>query len=218
MKMILIGLITSVILVGGFGYLESNNELNHESISYKETNNLNNTLEFNLCKATKKDECTKKIQKKKGKIFYGKKDIKDNNSEKDAKKYNKINKKVKNNEQKKTNSKSKNKKNKSKNENTKKKVNINKKDETTKNVIEYKVNKTKIAEMKKIINSNPSSDMTKFGYNIVVDSSIVNNTNEFTYTEKRVKSKMTNKFGTIRIYARDYYFNGEYISTQCFII
>lgn len=217
MKIILIGLITSVILAGGFWYLKSNNDLNYESVSYKGINNLNNTVELNLCNATKKDECrTTKIKKKKEKIVYSKKDTKDNNRKEDTIKNNKTNKKVKNNEQKKTNSKSKN--NKSKNENTKEKVNINKNDETIKNVTEYKINKTKIAEMKRIINSNPSSEMIEFGYNIVVDSSIVNSTNEFTYTEKRVKSKMINKFGTIKIYARDYYINGKYISTQCFII
>ena len=36
--------------------------------------------------------------------------------------------------------------------------------------------------------------------------------------EYRVKNKLTYKYGTIRIYARDYYYNGSYITTQCFII
>ena len=58
----------------------------------------------------------------------------------------------------------------------------------------------------------------KYGYEIVPDSTIPELTNEFTFTEQRVINKITWKSGIIRIYARDYYFNGNYISTQCFII
>ena len=43
-------------------------------------------------------------------------------------------------------------------------------------------------------------------------------TNQFTYTEDRVKQKITWKFGTIKIYAEDYYCNGQYIMTECYII
>lgn len=83
---------------------------------------------------------------------------------------------------------------------------------------EYKINKSKITEMENIIKNNPSEDMLLYGYEIVVDSSIVNMTNQFTFTEKRVKDKIAWKFGTIRIYAQDYYCNGEYVCTECFII
>lgn len=84
-------------------------------------------------------------------------------------------------------------------------------------VEEYRVNNTKINEMKNIINNNVSADMKEFGYSIVVDPSIVNLSNYFTFTEKRVKSKVEDRFGTIKIYARDLYANGGYAHTECFI-
>lgn len=83
---------------------------------------------------------------------------------------------------------------------------------------EYKVNNQIISKIKEIIKNNETEDMKMYGYNIVVDSSIPDKTNEFTFSEQRVINKLTLKFGTIRIYARDYYNNGVYISTQCFII
>jgi len=82
---------------------------------------------------------------------------------------------------------------------------------------EYRVNNTKINEIKNIINNNVSADMKEFGYSIVVDPSIVNLSNYFTFTEKRVKSKVEDRFGTIKIYARDLYVNGGYAHTECFI-
>ena len=84
-------------------------------------------------------------------------------------------------------------------------------------VEEYRVNNTKINEMKNIINNNVSADMKEFGYSIAVDPSIVNLSNYFTFTEKRVKSKVEDRFGTIKIYARDLYVNGGYAHTECFI-
>lgn len=92
------------------------------------------------------------------------------------------------------------------------------KNEENKKVEEYKINQTKINEMKTIINNNPSDDMKLYGYQIIVDSSIVELTNEFTFTEKRVKDKIVYKFGTIRIYAQDRYLNGKYVTTECYII
>ena len=83
---------------------------------------------------------------------------------------------------------------------------------------EYKINEKKIAEIRNIINSNPSEDMKLYGYEIVVDSSITEVTTQFTFTEKRVKDKIAWKFGTIRIYAQDYYRNGKYITTECYLI
>ena len=83
---------------------------------------------------------------------------------------------------------------------------------------EYKQNDAMINTIKSIINSNKSEDMIEYGYEIVVDSSIVNATSQFTYTQQRVIDKIKWKFGTIRIYARDYYSNGQYICTQCYII
>ena len=83
---------------------------------------------------------------------------------------------------------------------------------------EYKRNKQMIEKMKNIIQKNETEDMKKYGYEIVVDSSIKEMTNQFTYTEDRVKQKITWKFGTIKIYAEDYYCNGQYIMTECYII
>ncbi len=83
---------------------------------------------------------------------------------------------------------------------------------------EYKTNDTMINTIRNVINSNQSEDMKLYGYNIVVDNSIVDVTSQFTYTERRVIDKIKYKFGTIRIYARDYYNNGQYICTQCYII
>lgn len=93
---------------------------------------------------------------------------------------------------------------------TKKKENVKKE--------EYKRNNQMIEKMKNIIQKNETEDMKKYGYEIVVDSSIKEMTNQFTYTEDRVKQKITWKFGTIKIYAEDYYCNGQYIMTECYII
>lgn len=81
----------------------------------------------------------------------------------------------------------------------------------------YKVNNTMIKKMKQTINNNKSENMIEFGYDIVVDSSIVTKTNYFTYSDVRLISKLTDRFGTIRIYARDLYVNGGYAHTECFI-
>lgn len=94
--------------------------------------------------------------------------------------------------------------------NTKKEENVKKE--------EYKRNNQMIEKMKNIIQKNETEDMKKYGYEIVVDSSIKEMTNQFTYTEDRVKQKITWKFGTIKIYAEDYYCNGQYIMTECYII
>ena len=83
---------------------------------------------------------------------------------------------------------------------------------------EYKTNDQMINKIKTIIENNETEDMKTYGYEIVVDSTIPELTNEFTFTEQRVINKITWKCGIIRIYARDYYFNGNHISTQCFII
>ena len=83
---------------------------------------------------------------------------------------------------------------------------------------EYKINEQMINQIKTIIENNETEDMKTYGYEIVVDSTIPELTNEFTFTEQRVINKITWKCGIIRIYARDYYFNGNHISTQCFII
>ena len=96
-------------------------------------------------------------------------------------------------------------------------TNDTKKEENVKKE-EYKRNNRMIEKMKNIIQKNETEDMKKYGYEIVVDSSIKEMTNQFTYTEDRIKQKITWKFGTIKIYAEDYYCNGQYIMTECYII
>lgn len=85
-------------------------------------------------------------------------------------------------------------------------------------VEEYKTNDTMVNTIKNVINSNQSEDMKLYGYNIIIDSSIVEDTSQFTYTKQRVIDKIKYKFGTIKIYARDYYNNGQFICTQCYVI
>lgn len=86
------------------------------------------------------------------------------------------------------------------------------------NTEKYVKNDAMINKIKNVIQNNESDFMKQYGYNIVVDSSIKAQTNQFTYTENRVKSHITYKFGTIRIYAEDYYVNGNLIMTECYIL
>lgn len=83
---------------------------------------------------------------------------------------------------------------------------------------EYKVNNDMINRMKNYILNNPSEDMKNYGFEVVVDSSITEQTNQFTYTEQRMRDKLNLRFGTIRIYALDYYYNGNLVMTECFIL
>lgn len=89
---------------------------------------------------------------------------------------------------------------------------------TNTNTEKYVRNDAMISKIKSVIQNNESDFMKQYGYNIIVDSSIKEQTNQFTYTENRVKSYITYKFGTIRIYAEDYYKNGNLIMTECYIL
>lgn len=95
------------------------------------------------------------------------------------------------------------------------KPNENKQEEK---IEKYVRNDDMINKIKQVILSNESNYMKQYGYEIVVDSSIKEKTNQFTYTENRVKSYLTYKFGTIRIYAEDYYVNSTLIMTECYIL
>ena len=86
------------------------------------------------------------------------------------------------------------------------------------NVEKYVRNDSMISRIKQVIQNNETQDMKTFGYNIVVDSSIKNQTNQFTFTESRVINAIRLKFGTIRIYAEDFYKNGQLIMTECYIL
>ena len=82
----------------------------------------------------------------------------------------------------------------------------------------YLRNDVMISKIKQVIENNVTDDMKNFGYTIVVDSSIKNKTNQFTFAESRVINAIRLKFGTIRIYAEDYYYNGQLIMTECYIL
>ena len=75
-----------------------------------------------------------------------------------------------------------------------------------------------INKIKKVIESNPSENMLKFGYSIQIDSSIKSQTNQFTFTESRVLNYIKYSFGTIKIYAEDWYKNGTFTMTACYIL
>lgn len=81
----------------------------------------------------------------------------------------------------------------------------------------YQINEEMIKRIKSTIEENLTEDMKMYGYSIVIDSSIKEKTNQFTFTENRVKSAIVNKFGTIRIYAEDFYSDGQVIMTECYI-
>lgn len=82
----------------------------------------------------------------------------------------------------------------------------------------YIRNDNMIAKIKQIIQSNETEDMKNYGYEIVIDSSIKERTNQFTFTENRVINNIRYSFGTIKIYAEDYYSNGTLIMTECYIL
>ena len=89
---------------------------------------------------------------------------------------------------------------------------------TQQNQTKYVRNDAMIQKIKSVIENNVTEDMKTYGYTIVVDSTIKNSTNQFTFTESRVKSNIRYSFGTIRIYAEDYYSNGQFIMTECYIL
>lgn len=82
----------------------------------------------------------------------------------------------------------------------------------------YVYNAQMTQQLVDIINNNPSQFMQQYGYTVNIDSSITSLTNQFTFFENRVIEKIQNKFGTIRVYAQDYYLNGQYLFTECYII
>lgn len=75
-----------------------------------------------------------------------------------------------------------------------------------------------IEKIKQTIKANETEDMKTYGYEIVVDSSIKGKTNPFTFTELRVKNMIKYSFGTIRIYAENYYVGGELVMVNCYIL
>ena len=77
------------------------------------------------------------------------------------------------------------------------------KKDTPKNIKSYVRNTTMENTMKEYMENNPSEYMQQYGFTIEPDSKIVNETNQFSYTEYRMSAKIKHKFGTIKIYAQD---------------
>lgn len=82
----------------------------------------------------------------------------------------------------------------------------------------FAINYEMIEKIKQTIKANESEYMKNYGYEIVVDSSIKEKTNPFTFTELRVKNMLKYSFGTIRIYAENYYVGGQLVMVNCYIL
>lgn len=89
--------------------------------------------------------------------------------------------------------------------------------QVTKDEEKYVQNDAMIKRIKQVIEANESEYMKEYGYNVVVDSSIKSQANQFTFTETRVKAYIQYCFGTIKVYAEDYYRNGQLIMTECYL-
>ena len=92
------------------------------------------------------------------------------------------------------------------------------KKDTPKNIKSYVRNTTIENTMKEYMENNPSEYMQQYGFTIEPDSKIVNETNQFSYTEYRMSAKIKHKFGTIKIYAQDVFLDGVYQFTECFLL
>ena len=92
------------------------------------------------------------------------------------------------------------------------------KEKDTINIEEFRVNNEMIEKIKNAINQNPSQSMLDYGYTVIVDSTIVEYTNHFTYTDKRIVDKLVRRYDEIKIYAQDYYIDGKYLWTECYIL
>ena len=92
------------------------------------------------------------------------------------------------------------------------------KKDTPKNIKSYVRNTTIENTMKEYMENNPSEYMQQYGFTIEPDSKIVNETNQFSYTEYRMSAKIKHKFGTIKISAQDVFLDGVYQFTECFLL
>ena len=84
-------------------------------------------------------------------------------------------------------------------------------EEEQETIREVKRNDTYIQMIKDYITTNDKSD-----YSIEVDPSVVNTSYGFTYSEFNL-SGYIGGYSVYRIYAQDYYVNGEYVETRCYI-
>ncbi len=83
-------------------------------------------------------------------------------------------------------------------------------------VREVRRNDEMIQKIKNYISTHETERMKKYGYSFVVDPEVVKITHPFTYSEFNMNSCL-NRTGEYRIYAQDYYYNGKYVETQCFV-
>lgn len=83
-------------------------------------------------------------------------------------------------------------------------------------VREVRRNDEIIQKIKNYISTHETERMKKYGYSFVVDPEVVKITHPFTYSEFNMNSCL-NRTGEYRIYAQDYYYNGKYVETQCFV-
>lgn len=81
---------------------------------------------------------------------------------------------------------------------------------------EVRRNDEMIQKIKTYISTHESERMKKYGYSFVVDPNVVKRTNAFTFSEFNMQSCL-DLTGEIVIYAQDYYCNGQYVETQCFV-
>lgn len=81
---------------------------------------------------------------------------------------------------------------------------------------EVKRNDAMIQKMKTYISTHETERMKKYGYSFVVDSSVTKMTHPFTYSEYNMQTCL-DLTGQIYIYAQDYYVNGQYVETQCYV-
>lgn len=83
-------------------------------------------------------------------------------------------------------------------------------------VREVRRNDEMIQKIKNYISTHETERMKKYGYSFVVDPEVIKITHPFTYSEFNMNSCL-NRTGEYRIYAQDYYYNGKYVETQCFV-
>lgn len=93
------------------------------------------------------------------------------------------------------------------------------KQEETKHVKkeEFKPNMKMANQMVEIIKANPGQFMKDYGYEVVIDKSIIEKTNQFTFTKQRIIDKISQKAGTIKVYSQDYYVDGKLVWIECYL-
>ena len=81
---------------------------------------------------------------------------------------------------------------------------------------EVRRNDAMIQKIKTYISTHETERMKKYGYSFVVDSSVTKMTHPFTYSEYNMQTCL-DMTGQIYVYAQDYYVNGQYVETQCYV-